>query len=319
MNKLKLGNFMATVGLLVIVFTAIFSYYNYTDVVTVRENYEEYIQTLKEAHWDFVKHNIDLSYEKAQKQSDRVANSIRLELLSNYHNLDELKHDMDNNTEGSLYSKIINNNIKGKYLDFNTDYNDMFVATRKGIQADKSIISSSDMGETRKWITEPSVTFNSALGNDAIDQLFEGNNKYIFWEVPRDGSKENSGVTRSSLKQMKEVFMREGIEGLKGFIFLVPSYIEPDTDIFGTPTVNDVGQRVDNLQLVVVQEFSIYDQITMNKNMESERLERAILEQKKVGETYIKNKIVSSVILVGFFFVLFISISIIQNLLSEKR
>ena len=318
MRKIKLGSWMATMGLLIVLFTASFTYCNYTDIMTQKEQQETQIQSLKEIQWDFIKTALNQSYVLSKGQSNNVAYNIREELLKEYPDLEKLREDMDSKSPNTKYSKILNNNIRDKFLTLDTDYNDMFIMTSEGIQADKSVISSSEDGKLREWGTEKAITFNTELGLDAKRKLLEGNHNYVFWEVPRDGSPK-SNIKQVDLDELKEIFMEEGVDGIKNFVFLVPSHINPKADIFNTPLVNNLGQKQETKQLIIIQEFSIYDQLKANYNVEMLKMEETISISQKVGDEHIKGKVVSSVILTSFFFALFISISLIQNLLIEHK
>jgi hypothetical protein len=66
-------------------------------------------------------------------------------------------------------------------------------------------------------------------------------------------------ITFPSLEQLKNIFFKEGIDGLKGYNVLVPVYITDDGDLFGTPDIGPDGKVNHTHKIIVVQRFSIYE------------------------------------------------------------
>ena len=65
-----------------------------------------------------------------------------------------------------------------------------------------------------------------------------------------------------SLKELRKVFMEEGVDGLATYEVLSPAYLNQNTDILGMPDVDNLGRKVDNNKIIVVQGFSVHDILT---------------------------------------------------------
>jgi hypothetical protein len=88
----------------------------------------------------------------------------------------------------------------------------------------------------------------------------------IFYEpTPPYKTEDHIMLMVPSKEGLKEVFYKEGIEGLAGYVFTVPAYITEDGDIFGTPDIGPDGNVNPNYKIIVVQRFSIYDIISRQK------------------------------------------------------
>jgi hypothetical protein len=99
------------------------------------------------------------------------------------------------------------------------------------------------------------------LGYKAIDMLIDNNKSDIIFYEPNEPIRniEHMVLNSPSIEGLKNVYTKEGIEGLSGYVMLVPSYITETGDIFGTPDVSNDGNVNKTYKIVVVQRFSLYD------------------------------------------------------------
>ena len=96
---------------------------------------------------------------------------------------------------------------------------------------------------------------------NALDSLFANNtNNLIFYEPRNPTDVEGHMLIDTPSKHaLRDVFMKEGLDGLYGYTFLVPAYVTEDGDVFGTPDISADGTKNFNHKFIVVQRYNIYD------------------------------------------------------------
>jgi len=266
-SKRRRLRIISTVTVLMLLVAVSISYVFYKDIDEIRKKEISYINNTKEMQWSHIKSIIIENNQKATISSTRIKMEIENMIFDAYGaDLANILVDLSNIDEQSSLSQIINTGIQDRYLNnIKNDYNGVFVAFRWGIYADKSLSNSSLTDSIRTWDVVRQNHYNPVLAEQAISAILDQTgNDIIFWE-PRDVcSKEHKKIDAMTESALKEVFFLEGIEGLKGYEFLRPSYIRDDEDILGNPDVSNLGQRQDNYKIIVVQRFNIYDIITNN-------------------------------------------------------
>lgn len=237
----------------------------YQSMDTMRDlssSYSDKIKDINDSRWLLVSTVIQENREQAQMQSDQVKNDIIDKLSQAYKgNMNQLKIDLDSDTDNLAFF-IMNNAISDKYLNnITNDNNDMFIATSKKIIVDKSINCS--IGKfTRTLDDETPLHSNPVLAKSAIDLLVNKSvTNIIFWKFLPDTVfiEHDDQLSIPTKEGLRGIYDKYGINGLRGYEILVPSYIKQDTDIFDIPDVNMHGIRNDNYKLIVVQGFSIAD------------------------------------------------------------
>ena len=229
---------------------------------SVKDSFMEQRQTLKEAEWKYVWGKIQ-GYRQQAKQSARaLANEIKTQILEAYeHNRRNLEADLKNLDQPNhpivnIFSKV----IPGRYLNgFQSDSDDPFVATRKGIASDFSIDCSAE-GRTRSFDKEISLHFAKDLAAAAIKKILAEDGGLIGWQFTQP-AKPDWTVKSFDETELHRLFLRFGLDGLSSLEFLEPAYINERDDLLGQPLVDARGIRYDNDQLIVVQGFNIKKQL----------------------------------------------------------
>ena len=117
----------------------------------------------------------------------------------------------------------------------------------------------------RSWQESIDRSYNIDLENDAIDKLLNRNSGIIALESYNLIKNDNHiMINELTYKSLLNVFLEEGVNGLKNYQIFVPYYITDFGDIFGNPDIIH-GSKIKNNKLIVVQEFNLYDQI-MNRH-----------------------------------------------------
>ena len=84
------------------------------------------------------------------------------------------------------------------------------------------------------------------------------------WNIPTIKGVLSRKIKEATYNTLEEVYVNEGIDGLRNYQFLVPVYITDTGDIFGqADTVQ--GIKVDNHKFIVIQTFNLYDQLISYK------------------------------------------------------
>lgn len=275
-----------------------------------------------ESGWSQIESVLKENQEKATLQDSSIKEDIVEDITTTYNeNKVGLRYDMDNLDVNNNFLKILNNDINGKFLNVDNDNNDLFILSTwqeivdidlKGMVITDKSVNCMGNGKPRYFNTELLKHYNYELGYDALKRILGQNkNEVIFWEYLPSDNPNHIKLKVCSLEGMKQVYQKEGIEGIKNYEILIPMYINDNTDIFGTEKVDNLGSyNKDNRQIIVVQGFNLYDE--MMKNHKTSML----LNDKQYDNLIIKTG------LIGFFgfiltFVIMLSITKVQNLSAE--
>lgn len=277
--KIKFKN-VSTISTLILIVIIALSYTLYKAVDNVKYNYTTNYTALKDREWGYIESLINENREKSVLQADQVSEKIKTDLINKYGpNSEKLMNDMKNvsTLKNTPFLQILSSDIQGKYINFDSDNNDMFVVAKWDVTNNKpkkknipqgAIISDRSLncarfGSIRTFDMETSMHYNKQLALDAITKMLNQDNQdMIFWEFLRPDSRTHIKLTTCSEEQLKNVFYKEGIKGLYNYEFLNPSYLNPDSDIFNTYDVDYIGNRVNNYKLIINQGFLLRDIIT---------------------------------------------------------
>lgn len=227
----------------------------------VRDSQEDAIVSLKEQQFEYIYSYLIVLKDQSLSNVKSISSDIESD-INNQMDLDQLKADMDNGCQNEQLNSILKENIDEKYLNGINNYrNGIIVANNTGIIEDYSYDRSKH--DDRTWESEISTSYNQKLEEDAIGKLLNHHSDYLIAieRTPVEGYNENHMmIDEMSYDSLKKVFMEEGIEGLKLYQFLVPAYITENGDVFGQQDIVE-GKRNDTHKIIVIQEFSLYDQI----------------------------------------------------------
>ena len=220
---------------------------------SLSERDAEYILLLKK--------NLDLSISDDTKQ---IALNIENDIKETI-NLDELQGQMDK----GIYSKELEN-IFANHIKSN---NNIMICNKDGIITDYNL---SRATEDRSWEAEINNQYNKELAKTTIKNILNQNTDSILvFESTK--SKEEGHKYLSSLTEddIIEIYLNEGIDGLKNYVFVVPAYITDKGDIFGK---NDIfqGHKQNTNKIIVLQVYNLYDHIkdyNIDKLLKNESLE----------------------------------------------
>ena len=227
------------------------------------------IEERKVQEWDIIEMYIKELYRSLSYEMDDLSVDIEQKIIDTYDDLDVLKEELDLKDYSGLY-KVVSPLIKDLYLsNIKNDRNDIFVATNDGIIADFSLSQIPYWDETTtsnptilSWQQYIDTSSNSDLTKESVNLILDQVNCIIFNERFNTNG-DHMIILQPYLSEMKKVYIEEGIDSLRNYTFLVPSYITDDGDIFGNIDIEH-GYRYTTYKIIIVQEFNIFDQLKNN-------------------------------------------------------
>lgn len=243
----------------------------YYSIITIRQN-------KLDNEWNYILSVLYENEDKAKTQADNIKDDIVEDTTLSYNNNKSgLTYDMNNLNVNSPLSKILDNNCRGKFINVDNDNNDIFIIAtwvknnnfdlQGEIIYDKSINCMSN-GEMRTLDKELSQHYNYELGYNNLKRiLLQDKEKPIIWEYLPSTDPDHIMIKNGTLSELKEVFIKEGLQGLKTYEILVQSNIMDNGDLLGNTKVQSNGiYNSENKQMIIVQGFSLYDALMSNKH-----------------------------------------------------
>lgn len=270
---------LSLIMLILIFCLGILVYYNTVEISNKKSLREEALNRVASNEFSYFKGIISENYQKAKLFIEDIANQTRADILSvpeYQEDYNSFYSDMyDFNQDNHKIINIIGNNFEGKYLNgIENDNNDPFVMTKlDGIIGDFSL-NCSAFGRTRTFEEEYSMHYSPLLAEKAVarirSQLIPNINQGIV-EDPIGWSflapKENiSLVTDFTWDNLEKAYKQYGLEGMRSYEWLYPTYVDSEKDLLGVRNVTPAGFRQDNKQLIFVSGFNVVDIINNNKN-----------------------------------------------------
>jgi hypothetical protein len=295
---------------------------DYTEIKSQKE-----ISNLKEAYWEFVHSILIENWDKGLNQAQDVANEIEEELINVYKNdFNKFREDITNPTLNCPFIKISAKKIEGVYLNrdynnsiiVNRDSNDVFVSTKFGIgpdlSEDCSLCKTELKGKSmRDWNIEYQKHYNKTLALEAQKIIISGN-EINFWEFTNNLNPNHKKITKPTLKELKQMFYTEGLEGIKCYEFLPTVRIMENMDLTGIKDVNELGIKNQNHKINVTQGFNLYQQLMSDHSLTINKYETLLKDIPK--EIIVFKKFIMFVfVVIGFF--LFLSICIISIIYNQ--
>lgn len=270
--KSKSKFIMGMMILIIILFSSsVFAYKTIID--TIKSNSEKTIEAMKEEQFKVIwssMHNLQL---QSEKEVSRISSQIQEDILALPEDkLKRMQYDMTNNIHNNDLHIILMRNIENQSLnDINNHRNGLVVMSTKGYMEDfnyrrANSVSTHDSDSFRVWKDSIENSYNKELEQNAIDKMLNRTSGIIALES-YDLVKNNDHIKIKEMnyESLLEVFLAEGMEGLRNYQIFVPYYITDIGDIFGVPDISQ-GIMVSNNKIIIVQEFNLYDQIMANQN-----------------------------------------------------
>ena len=270
--KTKSKFIMSLLLFIVLVFsTSLFIYQNI--ITDVKNNSIEISKSFKEEQFKYIWSTLKSLEMQAEKNVTEISQNIENDILGLSHDeLLLLQNDMSNGVHSQRLHEIVMKNIENRNLNgINNHRNGIVIMSNKGFMEDfnyrRAKLNSTEDNKFRSWEDSISNSYNQKLDKNAIDKLINRTSGIIAFEsydlIQNDDHIKIKELTYDSLLN---VYLHEGIEGLRNYQIFVPYYITDVGDIFGEPDISQ-GVKRDNNKIIVAQEFNLYDQIQYSHDM----------------------------------------------------
>lgn len=263
MIEKKIQKIVALCTLVVLLCIVLFSYKLYDEYKTVEYHYTTVQESMKNQVNIILKTALTENVKKAEEYMNDNTNIIHARLLSEYgDDLDGLENDIALPTEDSKIAKILNDVLTDFYINEDTSSNKPFVISMSNVIWNKSFINGKVDNSVMTIDELINIQYNKKLASDAINAIKDKNiqkNDFIFWEFIPNTDIEHEIISDMYINEIYNIYHTEGLDGLKSYELLIPTYITKDGDIFGNSDINSLGQKMDNYKLIVIQRISVYD------------------------------------------------------------
>lgn len=304
--KIKPKKLLGMMMTIIIIFAASAILYRNV-IVTVEENLNMTIQEVKADRFELIWSSLTEFHKNAKQESDKIASNIEDDIMSlSQDELNQLQSDMDNNIINENFHNILMNNIENyRFNGIDNGQNGIIIMDSNGYLEDfnyRRADKDSD-NNSRSWQSNIDNSFNKELEKDSIDKLLNKTSGMIATESYNISHIDNHiMIDELTYETLLNVFLKEGIQGLKNYQILVPHYITNVGDIFGNPDIVH-GVKLENHKIIVVLEFNLYDQLEVkyqnNNNVNIEAL------------TYRYNNLLRSLYIFGIILVLSVTLLIL--------
>lgn len=246
---------------------------SYNNVSTaIRNSRVEALSEQQDAHFEHIyTYLLQLTLESSAIADD-AANGIQQDLATSF-NITNLKaaFDSDSDIYKTQIHDIYRRYTEGKELNDVDNHRNGFmilsgnltIEENYTLDIDKYKTPDSSSGTSHKYtlMDYKKNSYNTKLLEDAIWKLKNQSEDIIAIE-PYDyiNSDNHTLITEMSYESLKKVYKNEGLEGLKNYEFLVPTYITDTGDLFGTPDISE-GVPQNTHKIIVIQCFNLYDQL----------------------------------------------------------
>lgn len=261
----KLGSLFGITISCILAIVSIFHFILFnTEIDVLQHRLDGAHKQAQDSRWRVIKTIIKDTNQIAKATSNDVADRIQYQTLKAYPDLSVLRKELQSDSptsNGDAFNRILVSNTKHKFLlDMNGYDNSISVLSRKRVLVDLYQSKHMDLGHSL-LVDKEIYGANPELYDEAIEALFSNaTNKIIFYEPHESLNKEHIMIQSMTLSALQSVFMKEGLDGLRTYVFLSPTYITDDGDIFGTPDHDKQG-FTNNHKIIVVQKFNIVDVI----------------------------------------------------------
>lgn len=245
--------------------------YQYIEYQLQFEKYSDKKENLhkqyQEIRWETIESILGVLNREGKLHSKLVAHILKQDIISRYPDMSVLQSNLnqgDYNDE-KFTSIIINTVTNNGFLGEATSRNGVLISCDDKILYNLIIRADKFDNPTKDFISQ---NYNVKLAENSFDSInkYRDDLKLLEPVSPVNGDSEHKMLETSSLAQLKEVFLKEGLEGLSGYLLINPFYITKSGDIFNVPDFGRDGLKSNNHKIIVVSYISIYDIIKVYHN-----------------------------------------------------
>lgn len=265
-NKPKIV--LRTMIFIICVFIAVgFTYQNI--IVTIQDNKNATINSFKEEQFKIIWKYLEGLQTQSKVNVTKISESIEKDILNlSNEESKQVQSDMSSDIFNNTLNDIIMKHIENISLNnINNHRNGIVVMSNSGFIEDfnyrRAKVKNDDF-HFRSWEDSINNSYNKELDKNAIDKILNRTSGVIALES-YDLIKNEDHIMLKELTydSLFEVYLNEGLNGLRNYQIFVPYYITDIGDIFGVPDITQ-GVKNDNNKIIIAQEFNLYDQLTKN-------------------------------------------------------
>lgn len=226
--------------------------------------------------------------------------------------MNTLKKELDNTNKNiqPKYFQIMQNCIKDVYLfDIKTDDNSVFICDKHGVLANPSRQARRNIDKfPLLWDEIYIEQTNLHLTKEAVQKILQQDNELIYWEFPNNDKEKIIIPSEIDIEKIHKLYDQYGLRVFKHIQFLVPAYITPTGDIFGTEDVSAYGNKNDNYKIIVVQKFNVYQQIMSRYSSDITQIEmfKDHIITKPINTLHINALFIILIVIIIFILIYFI-------------
>lgn len=270
----KLKKYMFVI--LIMIAASILFLFTFDEVIeSIKTSRYQAIEQSKERDFESVWAYIQVLRSNSLIQTSNLAMQIEDQINDKF-DMEQLEQALDSGdkeTQEELY-QIFRDNIEGVYLDDAVKNNRNSLIVLEGydtIIEDKlvePIARANDdefSRETHHFNDYCQKSFNKPLFRSAVNKIRSHSTDRLIALEPFNylsdkQTKDHKMITEMTYENLKSVYVKEGITGLRNYQFLVPIYITDTGDIFGNDDI--VGGVPQNThKFILIQTFNVYDQL----------------------------------------------------------
>lgn len=310
-------NYMLIITVIFLVVVLVYTYV----LIAIQASSNSTIAGLRERRFK----NIMMYYynlaDEAEYNAKAVSEKIERELKSDKIDLNNIKYAMDNGIIPTELYDILEHTAENVNVgNIHNSRNGILILNNDKVIIDfnYSRANSRKDDDIRTFDSERSMNWNKQLYDDAFEKIFNhsGQESIIAIETVPSRNKNHIAIESAKYETLQEVFIKEGLYGLRNYQFFVPSYITNDGDIFGKKDIIK-GVSQDNHKLIVIQEFNLFDQITKyHQEMFIDDKEEAAANKTEYMQCILY--LLGIILISSYFAVIFIFINAYNSILDHK-
>ena len=225
---------------------------------------EETVQRHNVHKWNDIELLINMANTASRQNSKFIASRIEADLLREYSDLDDLRVQFERGNFSKTFHNVLKENLMLDNGAPSAIYQPSYytlVGLNDGIislfsNEDSVALNAESSKETLEWHTYAGGFPNEQLATTAIDAVLQKSRGLIFWQNYRSDNVDLNGVSDMSMKTLQQAYDKYGLEGLRNYSLLSPSYITDNGDIFNTDDTTFMKKNK-NYKLVIIQSFNL--------------------------------------------------------------
>lgn len=256
----KASKIISLTTLIIVILSVFFAYKQYDDYRVSSIKYQNLYNSMVEQRNIFIKTVLMENQEKADLLMNKYADELQSNILTNYNNKKQLEDDILKPSDNSKLTKILNNALYNSYINVDSNSNKPFVASMSKILWNRSIVIDGAKKSSITWEDFIVNCKNKDLAKQAvssIQNLNKNKSDLIFWQAFK--SKDEYTISSMKVSELISLYDKYGLDSLKSYEILVPVYITKDGDIFNIQDLDEIGYKVDNYKIILIQRLNVYD------------------------------------------------------------